>query len=309
MYLNVVQVAESFGVEESVIRSWVRDEGMPHVPERGRLLFDRAQVAAWAVERGLAAKVGFLAPEASARGAASGASRPCSGPAASGATCEAAAILGVLETVVARLPGATPNVRQLLAQRVRAPGGVIWAPVGNGLALPHLRSPVALGRDSGVLAMLFLREPLAMDEPAPDGVPVTRLLFFVAPSPRAHLELLARLSAALQQGELRRQVLEAASDEAIFAALAAGRGRACGHAREGGSRVSPGAPAGGRRGRDLSRAWPRRGARRACGWSRRWPARWPRWPPRSRGSLPAAPGNGARRSRSAASRCTCGSTA
>jgi len=68
MYLNVVQIAESFGVEESVIRGWVRDEDLPHVPERGRLLFDRAQVAAWAVERGLAAKVGFLAPEATRTG-------------------------------------------------------------------------------------------------------------------------------------------------------------------------------------------------------------------------------------------------
>ena len=137
---------------------------------------------------------------------------------------EPGAIVGVLETVVGRLPGASPAVRQLLAQRVRAPGGVIWAPVGSGLALPHLRAPVALGRDSGVLAMLFLRQPLAMDDPAPDGEPVTRLLFFVAPSPRAHLELLARLSTALHQGELRGRVLEAAPDEAIHAALAADEG-------------------------------------------------------------------------------------
>src|SRR5436305_7919733 len=39
-----------------------------------------------------------------------------------------------------------------------------------------------------------------------DALPisVTRLFFFVAPSPRAHLELLARLSAALSRGGLRR---------------------------------------------------------------------------------------------------------
>lgn len=220
MYLNVVQIAESFGVEESVIRGWVRDEGMPHVPERGRLLFDRARVAAWAVERGLAAKVGFLAPEATRAGR----ERRIETMLRTGGIwrdVESAALLSVLETVVARLPGATPGVRQMLAQRVRAPDGVIWAPVGAGLALPHLRSPVALGRDSGVLALLFLREPLAVDDPAPDGAPVTRLLFFVAPSPRAHLELLARLSTALHQGALRGPVLEAAPDGEIFAALAA----------------------------------------------------------------------------------------
>ena len=62
MYLNVVELAESMGVEEKVVEGWVRYEGLPHVHDRGRLLFDRAQVVTWAVSRGLAAKVGFLAP-------------------------------------------------------------------------------------------------------------------------------------------------------------------------------------------------------------------------------------------------------
>jgi PTS system nitrogen regulatory IIA component len=218
MYLNVIQVAESFGVEESVIEGWVRDEGMPHVPERGRLLFDRAQVATWAVERGLAAKVGFLAPE----GAHAHRGRRIETMLRTGGIWRDVApaeIPHVLETVVGRLPGATPSVRQLLVQRVRAPGGVIWAPVGGGLALPHLRAPVALGRESGVLALLFLREGLVSDEPAPDGLPVTRLVFFVAPSPRSHLELLAQLSGALTRGPLHRLLLDGAPDEEIFGAL------------------------------------------------------------------------------------------
>jgi PTS system nitrogen regulatory IIA component len=191
------------------------------VPERGRLLFDRAQVAAWAAERGLASRVGFLAPEAP--------------PARSSRRIESLLRVGgiwrdvasaevrrVLETVVSRLPGAAPAVRQLLVQRVRAPGGVIWAPVGDGLALPHLRAQVSLGRDAGVLALVFLRDALSESEPAPDGRPVTRLLFFVAPSPRAHLEMLAELSAALTKGRLHRLVLDAAPDDEIFAALAGG---------------------------------------------------------------------------------------
>lgn len=235
MYLNVVQIAESFGVEESVIRSWVRDEGMPHVPERGRLLFDRAQVAAWAMERGLGSKVGFLAPE----GPPAGRGRRLEAMLRTGGIWRDVAphdVLGVLEGVVSRLPGAAPAVRQLLVQRVRAPGGVIWAPVGGGLALPHMRAPVALGRDAGVLALLFLRDELAAGEAAPDGRPVRRLMFFVAPSPRAHLELLAQLSAALTRGALHDLVLAAAPDEEIFAALASGAGAEAGEAgREAGA--------------------------------------------------------------------------
>ena len=220
MYLNVIQLAESFGVDEKVVDGWIRDEGLPCVHDRNRVLFDRAQVVAWAAERGLAAKAGFLAPVRSHAGSGRGLESllrtggiwrdvPADG------------LIGVLERVVAALPGTTPVVRGLLGQRLHAPGGITWAPVGGGLALPHLRASMALGRDSGVLALLLLREPLPLEEGPPDGVPVTRLWFFIAPSPRAHLELLAQLSTSLTRGGLRRLALEAMPDADVFAALAA----------------------------------------------------------------------------------------
>lgn len=231
MYLNVIQLAESFGVEENVVESWVRREALPAIEDRGRLLFDRGQVVAWATERGLVAKAGFLAPARSA-------SRP-------GRRIEAMLRMGgiwrkvpaaeapeVLERIVAVLPGATPEVRRILSQRLRAPGGVTWAPVGGGLALPHLRAHVALGRDSGLLAIVFLRDALPLNEPPPDGVPVTRLFFFIAPSPRAHLELLSQLSSALTHGPLRELVCNAATDAEILAALAAAETPAADAARK-----------------------------------------------------------------------------
>jgi len=220
VYLNVVQLAESFGVEESVIQDWVRHEGLPHVPERGRLLFDRAQVASWAAQRGLASKVGFLAPER-LRARPGLRLEPLLRVGNIWRDVGADELPGVLERVVGALPGATPAVRQLLVQRVRAANGITWAPIGGGVALPHLRAPVALGPESGVLALIFLRDPLAADEPAPDQQPVERLLFFIAPSPRAHLELLAQLSETLTRGGLQRLLLEGAPDAELLAALAA----------------------------------------------------------------------------------------
>jgi PTS system nitrogen regulatory IIA component len=220
MYLNVVQLAESFGVDESVVDSWIRDENLPCVQDRGRLLFDRSQVVAWATERGLAAKAGFLAPVRSHAGS----SRSLESLLHTGGIWRdvpAAGLLDVLERVVTALPGTTPVVRGLLGQRLHAPGGITWAPVGGGLALPHLRASMALGRDSGILALLLLRDPLPLEEAPPDGVPVTRLWFFIAPSPRAHLELLAQLSTSLTRGGLRQLALEAMPDAAVFTAVAA----------------------------------------------------------------------------------------
>lgn len=221
MFLNIIQLAESLGVEERVVDGWIKNEGLPCVRDCGRLLFDRAQVAAWAAQRGLGARAGFLA---SARPAGIQARSLDHLLKAGGVWRDVAAAdaVAIIERVVTSLPGATPAVRTMLAQRVRQPDGITWAPVGHGLALPHLRSSVALGREAGVLAMLFLKDSLALANSPEDGVPVNRLLFFVAPSPRAHLEILAQLSSALTRRGLRQLVQDAAPDEQLLSALAAG---------------------------------------------------------------------------------------
>jgi nitrogen PTS system EIIA component len=215
MYLNLIQVAESFGVSERVVEDWIRREGLPTTPDRNRLLFDRGQVAEWAAQRGLAAQVGFLA--ADSRGAATG-WRLAPLLRAGGVWREVAAgeVNGVYEQVVARVPGVASSIRQLLLQRLRAPGGVTLAPVGGGFALPHPSMRVTLGRESGVVAILLLREPLAGAAPLVDAVPITRLVFFVAPSPRAHLNLLGRLGRVLVQGPVREAVERGAPDAEIF---------------------------------------------------------------------------------------------
>ncbi|MBI4622335.1 MAG: helix-turn-helix domain-containing protein [Verrucomicrobia bacterium] len=220
MYLNLIQIAESFGVSEKVVEDWIRREGLPHTPDRGRLLFDRAQVANWAAARGLAAQAGFLAPETPAF-AAGFRLAPLLRAGGIWRDVAAADVTDVLVRIVGALPGATPPVRQLLAQRLRAKGGVTMAPVGGGFALPHPSSRVALGRDSGTVALLLLRDALHLTDPQPDAVPLTRLIFFIAPSPRTHLDLLGRLSRSLVRGPLRDLVVRGAADEEIFRAVAA----------------------------------------------------------------------------------------
>jgi PTS system nitrogen regulatory IIA component len=218
MFLNIIELAQSLGVEEGEVEGWIRNDGLPHVTDRGRLLFDRAQVVGWAESHGLAAKVGFLAPE---RAQIKDGKKLATLLRAGGIWRDvpAANVLNLFGDIIARLPGATPPVCRLLQQRLRVPNGISWALVGGGLALPHLRTPIALGRDAGIFAIVLLREPLAIDEPAPDDQGVTRLCFFVAPSPRAHLEVLAQLSTALARGRLRELITNGAGDEDIIAAI------------------------------------------------------------------------------------------
>lgn len=219
MYLNLVQIAESFGVSEKVVEDWIRLEGLPHIADRGRLLFDRAQVADWAAARGLAAQAGFLAPETPAF-AAGWRLEPLLRAGGIWREVAAADVPATFQRIVASLPGATPPVKKLLAQRLGAPGGFTLAPIGGGFALPHPSARVALGRDSGTLALLLLREPYPVGDVAPDTEPVTRLFFFIAPSPRAHLDLLGRITRLLVRGPLREQIVTGASDAVLFQTLA-----------------------------------------------------------------------------------------
>lgn len=220
MYLNLVEVADSFGVSERVIDDWIRDEELPHVRDRGRLLFDRARVAHWAAEHGLTARAGFLAPENGAF--TSGLElAPMLRTGGIWREVQPAGVTEVLERVIASLSKAPLPVRALLTQRLRAQGGVNWAPIGGGFALPHFSARVTLGRDSGVITLLLLREALPLTETPVDGGSVTRLFFFIPPSPRAHLDTLARLSGAISRGPLRALVEEGACDADILKALAA----------------------------------------------------------------------------------------
>src|SRR5512140_3539270 len=122
MYLNLVELAESFGISEKVVEDWIRDEGLPCVPDRGRLLFDRARVAHWAAAHGLTARTGFLAPENGAF--TSGlALAPMLRIGGIWRGIPASGVTVVLERVIAALAVVPQPVRALLGQRLRMKGG------------------------------------------------------------------------------------------------------------------------------------------------------------------------------------------
>ncbi len=220
MYLNLIELAESFGVPEKVVEDWIREQGLPHTTDRGRLLFDRARVAHWAAFHGLTARTGFLAAEGSPFATAI-VLEPMVRAGKIWRDVPATGAIEVLERVMDATLTLPVPVRTLLRQRLRSPGGLNWAPVGGGFALPHFSARVTLGRDAGLVAALLLTSGLPLTESAVDAVPVTRLFFFVPPSPRAHLDLLGRLSRAILSEPLRGLVQRGAADDEILAAMAA----------------------------------------------------------------------------------------
>ncbi len=89
--------------------------------------------------------------------------------------------------------------------------------VGGGVALPHARLP-GLDRMRGVF--IRLEAPVAFD--AIDGAPVDLIFALFAPTDAGaeHLRALARVARLLRQKELRQQLRQARTPDAIYALLA-----------------------------------------------------------------------------------------
>jgi len=77
-------------------------------------------------------------------------------------------------------------------------------PVGDGIAIPHVRNPIALSADEPSLTLYFLRQPV--DFAAADGEPVFALFFLVSPTTRAHLQMLAKIAYVLRDPGFREAI-------------------------------------------------------------------------------------------------------
>ena len=88
--------------------------------------------------------------------------------------------------------------------------------VGRGVALPHARLP---GLEKMKAVVVRLEKPVAFD--AMDDQPVDILFALFAPetAQTEHLRALARVSRLLRQGEVREQLRQARSPDAIYAVL------------------------------------------------------------------------------------------
>lgn len=218
MYMNLIQIAESFGVSEHVVTEWVRKEGMPHVHDRDRILFERSQVMDWAASHGLGVQGGFLSEPAPSLAT----SRELVTLLRRGGiwrNVNTADLGHVLERIVRSLPGLSPAISNLLVQRLQAPGGITAAPVGDGFALPHPAMRVALGEACALVALIQLNTPWDAVHP-PDDKPVTRLLFFISPTPRLHVNMLGLLARGIASGMLSQALDNGADDETLLRILA-----------------------------------------------------------------------------------------
>jgi PTS system nitrogen regulatory IIA component len=121
----------------------------------------------------------------------------------------------VLRAIVKRIPLADEADRELLLDVMLAREALGSTGVGDGIAIPHVRSPIVLHTTEPSITLCFLEQPI--DFQAIDGQPVHTFFSFVTLTIRSHLYLLSRLSAALQNPGFRRVVVDRAPAAEILA--------------------------------------------------------------------------------------------
>jgi nitrogen PTS system EIIA component len=213
MKLTAREAARLLAVGETEIYRWVGAGSIPCYLVNHQPRFARTELLEWATSRRMPVSPELFhsdegeerAPplaEALARG---GIQRGVGG-----ATREQ-----VLRGAVERLPGLDGGDRALLAALLLARESAGSVGIGEGIAIPHVRSPIVCPGGLAAITLCFLETPL--DFRAADGQPVSTLFLIVSATIPTHLQLLAKLSLALLDGSFKAAVAGRAADAEILA--------------------------------------------------------------------------------------------
>lgn len=215
MDLRVRDAAQAFGVSEQTILRWIEKEDLPAFLINGHYRFNRVDLLEWSNSRRRPLAPGALAVSRSeTRFALLRQALKAGGihHAVPGADAPSA-----LAAAAERLPLSADDrslAAQVLAEREK--GGS--TALGEGIAIPHPRSPLVFPVAHPVAALCFLETPV--DFGAMDGKPVSALFLLLAPTVKVHLALLADLAGALHEPRFKAAVARHAPAEEILAILA-----------------------------------------------------------------------------------------
>ncbi len=221
MQLSVRDASRLLKVSERTIYRWISEGSIPSYRIQDQHRFNRVELLEWATSRRIPVSPEIFdepAEEQATPSLCEALERGGIYYRVSGADKEA-----VLRSVVGMLHLPEEVDREFLFSVFMARERLGSTGIGDGIAVPHVRSPVVLHVTRPEMCLCFLEQPV--DFGAIDGKPVTVLFALVSPTVRAHLQLLSRLAFVLQNANLR-QVLgrQGSRDEILrtFAELEAG---------------------------------------------------------------------------------------
>ena len=188
-------------------------EPLPAQRIRGQYRINRTELLEWATERRVAVSPNAFRQDVGAPSLAEALRAGGVHHDVPSATLESA-----LRNIVGRLQIADTDDRDMLLDILLARESIGVTPVGEGIAIPHVRTPIILDSAGAVVVRSGRVAPIDLD--APDGPPVAIFFFLICPTVHVHLTMLSRLAHALRDPAFRAAV-RGREPEAIFRAAAA----------------------------------------------------------------------------------------
>lgn len=212
MELTIRETARLLQVDEETIEGWIRDGTIPSHRLHDQRLFNRSELQEWAVSQKRRVSPELFSVEGSAI------DTPRLHAAIERGGVYHGAPGGSRENAlkaVAQSPGIPPKVnREELYRLLVGREAIASTGIGEGIAIPHPRSPLVVRIDEPAVLLSLLSTPA--DFHAPDGKPVSVLFTLLSPSVRVHLQMLAKIAYVLHDETLKKLLRAEAGREAII---------------------------------------------------------------------------------------------
>jgi len=195
MFLKIIDVVSSLGVDEKTVLGWIKKKGLPAHMLNGRYQINQVDLLEWATNNGIKIPPQMFAIPAPAD------KLPLLSDALSrgGINFDLPGddLKSALQSVVELLPLPPEMDQDFLYQTLLAREALGSTAIGHGIAIPHVRNPILSQTQEPAVSLCFLKKPI--DFHAVDNKPVHILFTLITPNVKIHLHMLARLSFVLHE--------------------------------------------------------------------------------------------------------------
>lgn len=216
MLLTVRDVANLFNVSEKTVYRWINKGTLPTYKINDQYRFNRSELLDWATTQRINFSPAIFnesvdssapAPKLSAALESGGVYYRVSGS-------DKQSVLKEMVHLI-RLPEEFD--RDFLLNVLLAREEMVSTGIGDGIAIPHVRTPIVLNVNRPMVSLCFLDHPVEYG--ALDNEPVDTLFTLVTPTVRSHLQLLSSLAFALKNNDFRNAVKQKLLREDILNTL------------------------------------------------------------------------------------------
>ncbi|MBC8259501.1 MAG: PTS sugar transporter subunit IIA [SAR324 cluster bacterium] len=200
-WLIVSDVVQLLHVPEATIYRWIRQGDIPCVVRRGKYYFNQSTLVSWAKTKHIHLeehsrrlrknKAQVLDSQFPLIEAIQAGKAYHSVPSAS---------IEILFQAIASQLDLPHTITDSLSDKLLQREKLTSTGIGNGIAIPHSKTPVGNQITQSLVGTFFLEKPL--DFKAPDGLPVFVVFALISLDSFHHLQLLSQLARILSQSDI-----------------------------------------------------------------------------------------------------------